>query len=97
MGESENLGVINYRLTAIEKAVSTISDNMGQLILLEQKHIETRDALTRAFKELDAQDGRLRSIEDELPTLKLARGWVIAGTVGTVGVIGIALLKMLSH
>lgn len=97
MAEPENLAVISYRLIAIEKSVSAISDDMSQLILLEQKHIETREAIARAFKQLELQELRIRAIEEELPTLKLARGWVIAGTLGTVAVVGMALMKLVWH
>lgn len=94
---TEGPGVINYRLTAIENSVSAIAGNMSQLILLEQKHLETREALARAFKHIDAHDVRLVAIEVELPTLKLARGWVIAGTIGTLAMVGIFVIKLAMH
>lgn len=93
--QPENMGLIEYRLSAIEKAVSSISDNMGKLVLLEQKHMETREALARAFKTIEALDVRVKAMEDELPTLKMTRGWVIAGTLGTISVVGIFAFKVI--
>lgn len=84
----------DYRLTMIEKTLVSISDSLHQLASLEQKHAETRDGLGRAFTQLDNQNNRLRDVELELPTLKLVRGWIIAGVIGVFGVLGISLFKL---
>lgn len=91
-----NEALTQYRLGMIEETLKAISDSLGQLAALEQKHIETREALGRAFKQLTDQDQRLRLVETELPTLKLVRGWVISGVIGVLGMLGIALFKVFS-
>lgn len=85
-----------YRLGMIEKTLEAIRDNLTQLAQLEQKHIETREALSRAFDEIKNHDGRLRSIEGEMPTLKLTRGWVISGVLGVLALLGVAIFKLVA-
>lgn len=86
-----------YRLTMIEKTLQAISDNLTKLASLEQKHIETREALERAFNQLEKHDNRIGKMEIEMPTLKLIRGWVIMGVVGILGLLGVALFKLVTH
>lgn len=83
-----------YRLSMIEKTLQAISESLERLATLEQKHLETREALNRAFTQIDIQDGRLRNIETEMPTLTLVRGWVLAGGIGIIGMLGIAIFKL---
>jgi hypothetical protein len=83
-----------YRLSMIEKTLQAISDNLTQLATLEQKHIETRDALSRAFKQIDRTDERVRIIEMDMPTLRIVRKWVMAAVIGIVALVGVELIKM---
>lgn len=84
-----------YRLEMIEKTLASMSDSVRQLVSLEQKHIETRQAIERAFSELKEHDLRIRDVEQEMPTLKLTRGWIVAGVLGVFGVLGVQLFKMM--
>lgn len=85
-----------YRLAMIEDTLKAIAENLERLAALEQKHLETREALGRAFDAIKANETRVRSIELELPTLKLIRGWVIAGVIGCASLLGMALFKLLT-
>lgn len=84
----------DYRLATVEDAVKSIAENLTQLTALEQKHIETREALGRAFSELKDHDVRIKAVEIEMPTLKLTRGWVITGVIGIVTLVGIAATSL---
>lgn len=84
-----------YRISLVEQTLKSINDNLAQLATLEQKHFETRDALARAFKHLEDQDERLRSLETEMPLLKMVRSWVITGVVGIVALLGTSLINLL--
>lgn len=84
-----------YRLEMIEKTLESVSESVRQLVSLEQKHIETRQAIERAFSELKDHGIRIREVEQEMPTLKLTRGWIIAGVLGVFGVLGVQLFKMM--
>lgn len=83
-----------YRLGMIEETLKAMRENLVQLTALEQKHVETREALERAFKEIKANDERMRVIEVEMPTLKLVRGWVIAGVLGCAALLGVTFFKI---
>lgn len=83
-----------YRLTMIEQTLHAISDSLVKLAALEQKHVETRSAIERAFTSIASLDLRIRSMESEMPTLKMARGWVISGCVGILGLLAISLFKL---
>ena len=82
------------RRYGIEDAVAALADNLKVLTQLEQKHIETREAVGRAFDAIGDQDKRIRDIELEMPLLKMVRNWVVAGVVGIVTLVGIALVSL---
>jgi hypothetical protein len=93
----------DYRLSAIEKNQELMSENlkeigeaMRMLISLEQKHVETREALERAFKSLEQHNDRIHKIEIEMPTVKLTRGWVMAGVLFLCGIFGIQMVKIIT-
>lgn len=97
MSEATQDQLTQYRLGMIEKTLVTISESLQQLAQLEQKHLETREALGRAFEQISKHDDRMRKMEVEMPTLKLVRGWVIAGVIGCASLLGITLFKLLIH
>lgn len=83
-----------YRINMIESTLEAVRENLIKLAQLEQKHLETKESLTRAFDSMNDINARLREIENEMPTLKLVRGWVIAGFIGILSLLGIALFKL---
>lgn len=85
----------SYRLTMIEKTLEAVSMNLKQLTELEIKHIETREALGRAFDELANQGKRITDVELEMPTMRLTRGWIIAGVIGIVAAVGLAVVRLI--
>lgn len=92
--QSPDNKLTQYRLSMIEQTLHAISDNLTKLAALEQKHIETRDALGRAFIAIDGHDERIRGMENEMPTLKLVRGWVISGCIGILGLLAVSVFKL---
>lgn len=94
MAEEGSDQLTQYRLEMIEKTLKAISDNLTKLAALEQKHIETREAVGRAFDALEEHDTRIRAVEIEMPTLKLSRKWVFAGVLGIIGLLGVTLFKV---
>lgn len=85
-----------YRLNMIESTLKTVSENLVTLAQLEQKHLETKESLARAFNSMSDLNHRMREVESEMPTLKLIRGWVIAGVVGILSLLGITVFKLFS-
>lgn len=87
----------------IREAVKSIDRSMQTFARLEVHHSETRDALGRAFAEIEElkkeqreylkdHETRIRMIEQEMPTTKLVRGWIIAGVIGLVAIVGMAIV-----
>ena len=74
----------DYRLEQIEGAVKTMAESMQSLVTLEQKHNDTREALTRAFNQAEAVELRVRALELAMATVKQSSGW--AGQALTIGV-----------
>lgn len=83
----------NYRLEMMEKAIAGLTENMAKLTSIEVKYHENRDAQLRAFAMIDKLDGRVTAIEAEIPTLKLVRAWVIAGSTSTIGIFAVYLIR----
>jgi hypothetical protein len=98
---ADQTAVMEYRLSSLEasvgeirQAVKSIDASLQVLARLEQRHAETRDGLERAFGEIADHEARVRVIEQEQPTTKLIKGWVIAGVVGGLSMMGIAMAKL---
>lgn len=94
--------VLNLRVTNLEKvvervslAVVSIDESLKTLTRLDVKHDETRSSVARAFIFLEDHEKRIRAIEAEMPTVKLTRGWLLAGITGMIGLLGIAIAKLL--
>lgn len=79
----------------VKNAVKSIDQSLRTLASLEVKHEETRNGLNRAFGSISDHETRMRTIETEMPTLKLVRGWVIAGVLGIMGILGLAIMHLL--
>ena len=71
----------------LRHAVSSIDKSLQTLTQLEVRHAETREALERAFTAIAKLADRIVPIEQELPTLRLARMMVFASAAvfGTAG------------
>lgn len=89
------------RITAIERALEKIADSMAMLARLEERHTETREALSRAFKETgearrDTADIRLaiESLKGQIAPLQESRRWMIAGMLGVVSLVGVAVIGL---
>lgn len=84
----ESQGLLNYRLARVEEAIIKLSETTEQLVRLEEKHLETRAALNRAFEAIRDMDVRLAKVEHQMPKLTLAMTWVFAGVIAIVALAG---------
>lgn len=94
--------ILDVRVTNLEKVVEKVSsalisidESLKTLTRLDVKHDETRTGLVRAFSSIEDHEDRVRKIEEEIPTLKLVRGWVIAGTLALVGLVGVSIVNLI--
>lgn len=69
-----------------------IGDALRQFAVLESKQHEDRRAIERAFSEIDKTNKRVTAIEQEMPMVKLASGWVFKAVLGVLAVLGVAAL-----
>ncbi|MDE4918283.1 hypothetical protein ACUXAV_000322 [Cupriavidus metallidurans] len=92
--EAESL--TDYRLSQLERAVTKLVEQNSQMIALEQRHLDTREALERAFKAIKDNDIRIRAIETDLPTMRLVRGWVITGVLAVMAASGTVVVKSIA-
>ena len=92
--EKTHVAVLDHRVTQVESVIKSIDESLRTLVRLEEKHTQTAEALKRAFTEIKDNDARIGVVEQEMPTLKLVRGWVITGTIALVGLVLLTLIKM---
>lgn len=89
---TESAALIVYRLSQIERTLASLVEQNARLITLEQRLLETREALDRAFKAQKEHDTRVRAIEADMPTLRMVRGWVIAGMLAVIAASGTVVM-----
>jgi septal ring factor EnvC (AmiA/AmiB activator) len=86
---------------AVEKQAAVVE----KVATLLAKHEEHRDAIGRAFDEIESDraacaerfkdhETRLRVVEDDMPTLRLTRNWVIGFTVAGTGGVCLAVMAL---
>lgn len=78
------LGTLEANFTEIKNAVTSIDKSLQKLTSLEERHQETRDALSRAFSQIEDHEVRIRHVEKDAPVTKLVRNWVIAAVTGAI-------------
>jgi septation ring formation regulator EzrA len=106
---SERVTALEDVVSEVREAIKSIDSSLRTLAALEVKHEETRNGLNRAFQEIQHHEVRIRTleldapkkgderiseIEREMPTMKMVRGWVIAGVTGIMGILGVAVLHL---
>lgn len=101
MPDQQAHAVLDVRVTNLEKvvervssAVESIDESLKTLTRLDVKHDETGKGLDRAFVAIKDHETRIRLVEAEMPTMKLIRGWVIAGTLALIGLVGLSIVNM---
>lgn len=100
-------GEMREVIFSLKDSQQAISNSLERLVRLEERHVETREAIARAFSaiekiatgmhELRMQvptnlDPRLREIEENMPGLIEMRRWMTAGVISVVGLIGAAII-----
>ncbi|WKZ15421.1 MAG: hypothetical protein QY317_16115 [Candidatus Jettenia caeni] len=91
------LDVVESAIAEIKEAVKSIDKSLDVIARIEEKHLDTREALGRAFKCLEGHEERIKAIEMEIPTLQMMRNWIISGVLGIVALVGIAMIGYFLH
>lgn len=97
-------------LGSLRESQQAISSSLERLVRLEERHIETREALGRAFGTIDRHtedlhsirmsvpanlETRLRTMENYMPGLLEMRRWLVAGVMSVVGLIGCGIIGLI--
>jgi hypothetical protein len=69
--------------------IKDMTTALAKLTALEQKYIETSDAMSRAFGRIENIESRLRPIEVSMPQLIETRKWVV-----TMGLAALSLMLL---
>lgn len=83
-----------WRLNRIEDTLEKVSETLGKLAVLEQRHLETREDIERSFSEIKALNERMRAVELDMPMLRQIKNWIVSGVVAVVGVVGMAVWEV---
>ena len=101
MPDPQAHAVLDVRVTNLERvvervstAVESIDESLKTLTRLDVKHEETNKSVDRAFAVIKDHETRIRLVENEMPTMKMVRGWVIAGAIALVGLVAVSIANM---
>lgn len=81
-------------VVSIKESQKDISKSLSRLVALEERHIETRESLKRAFTTLEKHDARIDDIERDMPQLKEMRSMCVKIIIAVIGAVGLAMLNM---
>lgn len=84
---------VMYRLTSIEEALRTLTDQVGKLVLIEERQGRMYEAQERAFKALSSLDERVKALELAQPITARTNVWVERGLIAVAAAVGAMLLK----
>lgn len=85
--------LLSYRVDQLEAAVGEIRDAVQSIdqSLRLLAAVEAQQLATR--RQIEGLESRTRTIEIEIPTLKLIRQWVVGGVIGVVAAVCYAVLS----
>lgn len=82
------------RLLKQESTLERLVAGFEKLLVLEERHMETKEAQTRIFKTLKDHTDQIGAINNSLPQLIESRKWMVGGILAIVSVVGITALKV---
>lgn len=97
----EGLKTLVADLNDIKITLRDIASSLKSLAVLEEKHNNVAEAIKRAFKAIEKNEGRIDAIEKALPNLVLASSWVFKAVVFAMiilggGALGVIIERMFS-
>jgi len=79
----------------MKSALKDIAASLKSLTRLEVEHNESRSAIKRAFTRIDDHETRVRDMEDAMPTIKLATGWIFKAVIGVLSILGFVAITVI--
>lgn len=68
--------MVLYRMNSIDDALRALTQQVGRLVLIEERQSQTSQQMERAFSELRAQDARIKTLELSAPITSRTNVWV---------------------
>lgn len=97
------VALVENAISAIKKNTDKIVEFAEQLTRLDERHMNTTEAVGRAFRAIEREERkrteqiekcekdineRLTKIEQEMPTLTMARNWLFGFVIWALGMTG---------
>ena len=95
--ENVRLQNLEIRQDRVESAILSIDKSLQKIVMLEEKHAQTREILTDVVSSVKSIDNRVSNIEIDMPQLREARSWMVAGVGIALSLILIGLVGLLIH
>jgi len=86
--------LVLYRMTSIEDALRELTQQVGRLVLIEERQSQTSAAVERAFSEIRAQDARIKTLELAQPITVRTNIWFERGLIAIAAAVGTVVLKV---
>ncbi|NPU91403.1 MAG: hypothetical protein HPY82_05760 [Gammaproteobacteria bacterium] len=95
------IALVEKEQAEFHEVITDIRDILDRLVRVEERHIESREALGRAFSAIKDEVQERKSLEDRvavvetaIPPLQEARKWFVSGMLALIGVVLMALVGM---
>jgi len=79
---------------SLSASQKSISESLGRLVVLEERHVETRQEQLRQANVQNEAEKRLKAVEVEMPRLIEMRGAIFKVLVSIATVVGVALVAL---
>lgn len=77
--------MILFRMTSLEDALRALTQQVGRLVLIEERQSQTSASVERAFAEIKALDARTKALELAQPINNRTNVWVERAVIAIVG------------
>lgn len=95
-GMDQGMGnLVLYRLTTMEDAVRTLSEDVSRLVLFEERQSRMYEAQERAFTAMGDLDKRVKVLELAEPITRRTNVWVERLAILVLGGLVAAFIKVL--
>lgn len=85
---AERIERIATDVSDIKEEMKRIAAGMERIARLEERHVNSSEAIARAFTRIENHERRLVQLEVEVPITKMVRNWVIMGVLGVLSLLG---------
>jgi hypothetical protein len=84
--------LVLYRMTSMEEAVRQLTDQVGKLVVIEERQTQTVAAVDRAFAEIRINAASIKALELAQPINSRTNVWVERLMTACVGAVLAAVL-----